>query len=62
MGIAKSLVHSYSWNEYLYWYIEQNNIAKVEEVLLKKPNLINEPLTVNSKPTALYRAAFNGNL
>ena len=32
-GIYKSIAYSYSWNEYLYWYIEQKNVEKIEWVL-----------------------------
>lgn len=62
MGVVKSLTHSYTWNEYLFWYIEQKNIPKIEEVLIKKPNIIDDPLTVNYKTTPLHRAAVNGSL
>lgn len=62
MGVVKSITHSYTWNEYLFWYIEQKNISKIEEVLQQKPDIIDAPLTANYKTTPLHRAAVNGNL
>lgn len=29
MGVAKSIVHMYSYNEYLYWYIEKGDLVKI---------------------------------
>ena len=62
MGVVKSIAHSYTYNEYLYWYINKNDHAKVEEILALRPNLIHDPLTAHSKTTALNRASYNGNI
>ena len=62
MGVVKSITHSYSWNEYLYWYIERNDLPKIEWVLDNKPEIVDKPLTVNFKTTPLHRAAVNGSL
>lgn len=62
MGIVKSITHSYTYNEYLYWYIERNDVPHIEEILQKKPAIINERLTVSYVTTPLHRAAVNGNL
>jgi ankyrin repeat protein len=61
-GIYKSIAYSYSWNEYLFWYIEQKNIEKIEWVLENKPDIIDQPLTANYKTTPLHRAAVNGSM
>jgi ankyrin repeat protein len=37
-------------------------VPKIEELLAKKPSLVNENLSVNYKTTPLHRAASNGNL
>lgn len=58
----KSAAHSYTYNEYLYYYINKKDTAKVEEILNLKPNLIKDPLTLHSKTTALNRACYNGNI
>lgn len=61
MGGVKSLTNMYSYNEYLYYYINRGDLAKVEEVLAKKPSLIRDPITPTSKVTALMQAAYNNN-
>lgn len=63
MGALKSVTHSYSYGEYLFWYIERNDLANVEKVLERRPDLLNSPaLTASFKTTPLHRAAVNGNL
>lgn len=62
MGAVKSITHSYTWNEYLFWYIERKDIKNIEWVLDNKPDIIDKPLTVNYKTTPLHRAAVNGSL
>jgi len=61
-GTIKSIAHLNSYNEYLYSYIDRNDAKKIEELLEKKPELLNADLTRNSKTTALNRACYNGNL
>ena len=61
MGAVKSIAHSYTYNEYLFFYINKNDTQKIEEILNLRPNLIKDPLTVHTKTTALNRAAYNGN-
>jgi hypothetical protein len=58
----KSIAHLNSYNEYLYYYIDRNEVSKIEELLAKKPELLKADLTRNSKTTALNRACYNGNL
>lgn len=62
MGAVKSIAKTYSDEAYLLHYIDKNDIEKVEELLSKKPNLIQVKLTLNSKMTPLSRAVFNGNI
>ena len=62
MGAVKSITHSFTANEYLFWYIEQKKIPQIKEVLDQKPELINCNLTVNYKTTPLHRVAFLGNM
>jgi hypothetical protein len=63
MGALKSVTHSYSSGEYLYWHIERNDLPNVEKVLEKRPDLLNcNHFTANAKSTPLHRAAVNGNL
>ena len=62
MGAVKSITHSYSQREYLFWHIEKKDEAKIREVLDKKPELVNCDLTSNLKTTPLHRAAVNGQL
>ena len=62
MGLAKSIAHSYTYNEYLYFYINKNDTGKVEEILQLRPNLIRDPLTAHTKTTALNRTCYNGNI
>lgn len=62
MGALKSVTHSYSSNEYLFWYIEKNDIVKIQSLLSLKPQLVNQNLSINFKTTPLHRAASNGNL
>ena len=58
----KSIAHLNSYNEYLYYYIDRNEVSKIEELLSKKPELLKADLTRNSKTTALNRVCYNGNL
>ena len=62
MGGAKSITHMYTYNEYLYYYINKKDVEKVEEVLQKKPSLIKDPLTPITKVTALIQASYTNNL
>jgi ankyrin repeat protein len=63
MGALKSITHSYSYGEYLLWYIERNDLPNIEKVFEKRPDLINSnSFTANFKTTPLHRAAVNGNL
>jgi hypothetical protein len=62
MGAVKTIVYMFSYNEYLYYYINRKDVAKIEEILEKKPNLINDPLTAVSKVTALNQASITNNL
>ena len=57
MGGVKSLTNMYTYNEYLYYYINKKDVSKVEEVLAKKPSLISDPITPTSKVTALIQAS-----
>lgn len=59
MGNSKSL---YSKHEYLYYYIEKNDLVNVNKLLEATPTLINEPISKDSKHTALIRASYNGNI
>jgi hypothetical protein len=59
-GVVKSIARSYSWNEYLFWHIERRELGKVEELLSKKPEIVDQPLTASYKTTPLHRAAVNG--
>lgn len=58
MGNSKSL---YSKQEYLYYYIEKNDLISIRKQLEATPELINDPLNKDSKQNALMRAAYNGN-
>ena len=62
MGGVKSLTNMYTYNEYLYFYINKKDAAKCEEILAKKPGLIKDALTPVSKVTALIQAAYTNNL
>lgn len=62
MGAIKSITNSYSSNEYLFWYIEREEVDKMEDLLALKPHLANENLSATFKTTPLHRAATNGNL
>lgn len=62
MGAIKSITHSYTSNEYLFWYIEREEVDKMEQLLTQKPELVNQSLSVTFKTTPLHRAAVNGNL
>ena len=57
MGAVKSITHTYTTNEYLFWYIEKNDISKIEQLLNDQPQLINQNLSLNFKTTPLHRAA-----
>lgn len=58
----KSIAHLNSYNEYLCYHIDRNEVNKIEELLAKKPELLNADLTRNSKVNALNRCCYNGNL
>lgn len=62
MGALNTITKSYTYGEYLYWYIERNDLSNVEKVLQARPDLLNASITANSKTTPLHRAAVNGNL
>lgn len=62
MGAAKTIANMYTYNEYLYYYINAKDTAKVEEILAKRPNLIKDPLTAVSQVTALNQVALKNNL
>jgi hypothetical protein len=62
MGAVKSITNSFAANEYLFWYIERQEVDKIIELLTQKPELINCDLTTNYKTTPLHRAALNGHL
>lgn len=62
MGGVKSLTNMYSYNEYMYYYINKRDTQKVEELLTKKPSLIFDALTPTSKVTALIQTAFTNNI
>ena len=51
MGAVKSITHTYTTNEYLFWYIEKNDISKIEQLLNDQPQLINQNLSLNFKST-----------
>jgi hypothetical protein len=57
MGVVKSIAQSYSWNEYLYWYIERNDIPKIEWVLDNKPDIVDKPLTANYRTTTSLQSS-----
>jgi hypothetical protein len=59
MGNSKSL---YSKQEFLYYYIEKNDIVSINKLLEEQPAILNDPLTKDTKHNALMRAAFNGNM
>lgn len=62
MGAAKTVANMYTYNEYLYYYINAKNTKMIEEILEKRPNLIKDPLTAISKVTALNQVATTNNL
>lgn len=62
MGAAKTITKKFSDAEYLLYYIERNDYENIGKVLEKKPELLNEVLTENTKMTPLFRACYNGNL
>jgi ankyrin repeat protein len=62
MGPVKSITHSYTANEYLFWYIEKKDLPKIRHLLDQRPELINCNLTLNYKTTPLHRAVLNGNM
>jgi ankyrin repeat protein len=59
MGNSKSL---YSKQEYLYYYIERNDLVNVNKLLEATPTLINDSLSKDNKHSALMRASYNGNI
>jgi len=62
MGAAKTVANMYTYNEYLYYYINAKNTKEVEDILKKRPNLIKDPLTAVSKVTALNQVATTNNI
>lgn len=62
MGSVTTLANMYTYNEYLYYYINARDIKQVEDILEKRPNLIKDPLTTKSKVTALNQVALTNNL
>lgn len=61
MGTVKSMVSLYSRNEYLFWYIEKDSTDDVTKYLDQYPELINQPMTRDSKVLPLSRAVWRGN-
>ncbi len=59
MGNSKSL---YSKHEILYYHIERKDIPNIRKTIEEHPEIVNEPITKDTKQTPLMRAAFNGNL
>ena len=62
MGAVKSMASMYSKNEYLFWYIEKDSLDDVATYLDKYPELVNQPMTRDSKVLPLCRAVWRGNL
>lgn len=62
MGVVKSIARTYTANEYLFWYIEKKDLPKIEQLLDKRPEIVDQPLTSSFKTTPLHRAAVNGSL
>lgn len=62
MGTVRSMMNFYSKNEYLFWYIEKDAVQDVNNYLNKYPQLINEPMTKDSKVLPLCRAVWRGNM
>lgn len=50
----------YSRNEYLYWYIEKGDCAKIQAHLEKYPETIGQPMTKDCRTLPLARAAWRG--
>ena len=61
MGGVKSLTHSYTKNGYLYYHINRGDTEQIEEILKADPELIDKPVTPNTKVTPLVLAAFINN-
>lgn len=57
MGNANKLV--YKNEEYLYYHISRKEYTKIDAILDKHPDLLNKPLTKDTKHTLLMRAAFS---
>jgi|JI6StandDraft_1071083.scaffolds.fasta_scaffold02483_8 ankyrin repeat protein len=57
MGTVKSL---YSRNEYLYWYIEKGDHAKILQHIEKYPETVSQPMTKDCRTLPLARAAWRG--
>jgi ankyrin repeat protein len=57
MGAAKSL---YGRNEYLYWYIEKGDHAKIVQHIEKYPEIVDQPMTKDCRTLPLARAAWRG--
>jgi hypothetical protein len=36
-GTVKSIAHLNSYNEHMYYYVDRNEVNKIEELLAKKP-------------------------
>lgn len=60
MGNANKALHSKE--ELLYYHINRKEYAKVDQLLKKYPDMINKPITKDTKHTLLMRAAFSTNL
>lgn len=48
----------YSKEELLYYHINRKEYGKIEEILAKHPEVIDKPITKDTKHTLLMRAAF----
>lgn len=59
MGNSKSL---YSKQELLYYHIERKDTPNITKVIEAHPEIVNQPITKDTKQTPLMRAAYNGNL
>lgn len=48
----------YSKEELLYYHINRKEYGKIDDILAKHPDLIDKPITKDTKHTLLMRAAF----
>ena len=52
----------YSKEEHLYYYLNRRDFQHIQQILNKHPDIINKPITKDTKHTPLMRAAFNCHL